>query len=146
MITSQVAAATSTGRARGMTGGALAVLLTATFIGAFDFFVVNVAAPSLQRDLHTSDALLQLVVGGYAFAYAAGLITGGRLGDLFGHRRMYVAGMAAFTVSSLACGLAGSAVELVAARLAEGLSAAAMLPQVLALITATIPPPSRPAP
>jgi EmrB/QacA subfamily drug resistance transporter len=143
MVTSQVAA-TSTRPAQGMTGGALAVLLTATFIGAFDFFVVNVAAPSLQRDLHTSDALLQLVVGGYAFAYAAGLITGGRLGDLFGHRRMYVAGMVAFTVSSLACGLARSPVELVAARLAEGLSAAAMLPQVLALITATIPPPSRP--
>jgi len=144
MVTSQVAPPTSTGRAKGMTGGALAVLLTATFIGQFDFFVVNVAAPSLQRDLHASDALLQLVVGGYAFAYAAGLITGGRLGDLFGHRRMYVAGMAAFTVSSLACGLARSPVELVAARLAEGLSAAAMLPQVLALITATIPAPSRP--
>ena len=128
MVTNQVAAATGTGRAQGMTGGALAVLLTATFIGAFDVFVVNVAAPSLQRDLHASDALLQLVVGGYAFAYAAGLITGGRLGDLFGHRRMYVAGMAAFTVSSLACGLARSPVELVAARLAEGLSAAAMLP------------------
>jgi len=128
MVTNQVAAATGTGRAQGMTGGALAVLLTATFIGAFDVFVVNVAAPSLQRDLHASDALLQLVVGGYAFAYAAGLITGGRLGDVFGHRRMYVAGMVAFTVSSLACGLARSPVELVAARLAEGLSAAAMLP------------------
>ena len=128
MVTNQVAAATGTGRAQGMTGGALAVLLTATFIGQFDFFVVNVAAPSLQRDLHASDALLQLVVGGYAFAYAAGLITGGRLGDVFGHRRMYVAGMVAFTVSSLACGLARSPVELVAARLAEGLSAAAMLP------------------
>jgi len=138
MVTNQVAAATGTGRAQGMTGGALAVLLTATFIGAFDVFVVNVAAPSLQRDLHASDALLQLVVGGYAFAYAAGLITGGRLGDVFGHRRMYVAGMVAFTVSSLACGLARSPVELVAARLAEGLSAAAMLPQVLALITATL--------
>ena len=68
MVTNQVAAATGTGRAQGMTGGALAVLLTATFIGAFDVFVVNVAAPSLQRDLHASDALLQLVVGGYANA------------------------------------------------------------------------------
>ena len=123
------AAARDTGPAPRMTGRALTVLLTATFIGQFDFFVVNVAAPSLRHDLHTSDALLQMVVGGYAFAYAAGLITGGRLGDLLGHRRMYVAGMAAFTVSSLACGLARSPVELVAARLAEGLSAAAMLPQ-----------------
>ena len=102
----------------------------ATFIAQFDFFVVNVAAPSLRQDLHASDALLRLggAIGGYAFAYAAGLITGGRLGDLLGHRRMYVAGMAAFTVSSLACGLARSPAELVAARLAEGLSAAAMLP------------------
>jgi EmrB/QacA subfamily drug resistance transporter len=129
---------------QGMAGRALAVLLTATFMGQFDFFVVNVAAPSLQRDLRASDALLELVVGGYAFAYAAGLITGGRLGDLFGHRRMYVGGMAAFTVSSVACGLARSPVELVVARLAEGLSAAAMLPQVLALITATIASRSRP--
>ena len=89
------AAARDTGPAPRMTGRALTVLLTATFIGQFDFFVVNVAAPSLRHDLHTSDALLQMVVGGYAFAYAAGLITGGRLGDLLGHRRMYVAGMAA---------------------------------------------------
>jgi MFS family permease len=133
-----------TTQAQDMGGRALAVLLTATFIGQFDFFVVNVAAPSLQRDLHASDALLQLVVGGYAFAYAAGLVTGGRLGDLLGHRRMYVAGMAAFTISSLACGLAQNPVGLVVARLAEGLSAAAMLPQVLALITATIPSASRP--
>ena len=138
------AAARDAGPAPHMTGRALTVLLTATFIAQFDFFVVNVAAPSLRQDLHASDALLQLVVGGYAFAYAAGLITGGRLGDLLGHRRMYVAGMAAFTVSSLACGLARSPAELVAARLAEGLSAAAMLPQVLALITATIPAQSRP--
>jgi MFS family permease len=132
------------GAGQRMTGRALVVLLTATFMGQFDFFVVNVAAPSLQRDLHASDALLELVVGGYAFAYAAGLITGGRLGDLFGHRRMYVGGMAAFTVTSVACGVAQSPVELVVARLAEGLSAAVMLPQVLALITATIPSGSRP--
>jgi MFS family permease len=137
-------AAPATQATPGMNGAALAVLLTATFIGQFDFFVVNVAAPSLQRDLHASDPYLQLIVGGYAFAYAAGLITGGRLGDLYGHRRMYVAGMTAFTLSSLACGLAQSPVELVAARLAEGLSAAAMLPQVLALITATFPAVSRP--
>jgi MFS family permease len=137
-------AASATRDRPGMSGPALAVLLTATFIGQFDFFVVNVAAPSLQRDLHASDPYLQLVVGGYAFAYAAGLITGGRLGDLYGHRRMYVAGMAAFTVSSLACGLAQSPIELVAARLAEGLSAAAMLPQVLALITAALPTGYRP--
>jgi MFS family permease len=137
-------AAFGTWQTHGMRGPALAVLLTATFMGQFDFFVVNVAAPPLQRALHASDPALQLIVGGYAFAYAAGLITGGRLGDLYGHRRMYVAGMAAFTVSSLACGAAQNSAELVAARLAEGLSVAAMLPQVLALITATIPAATRP--
>jgi len=143
-LTAAQQAAADAGPARGMTGRALAVLLTATFMGQFDFFVVNVAAPGLQRDLHATGALLEMVVGGYAFAYAAGLITGGRLGDLFGHRRMYVAGMIAFAVSSLACGVAQSPAELIVARLAQGLSAAAMLPQVLALITATIPAAARP--
>ena len=122
----------------------LAVLLSAMFMGQFDFFVVNVAAPSLRADLHTSEGALQLIVGGYAFAYAAGLVTGGRLGDLFGYRRLFVAGMAGFAFSSLACSLAGSPDQLVAARLAQGLTAAAMLPQVLALITATVPATARP--
>src|SRR6185437_16822527 len=143
-LTAAQQAAADAGPARGMTGRALAVLLTATFMGQFDYFVVNVAAPGLQRDLHATGALLEMVVGGYAFAYAAGLITGGRLGDLFGHRRLYVAGMIAFAVSSLACGAAQSPAELIVARLAQGLSAAAMLPQVLALITATIPAAARP--
>ncbi len=127
-----------------LSGPGLAVLLCATFMGQFDFFVVNVAAPSLQRDLHASGAMLQLVVGGYAFAYAAGLVTGGRLGDLLGHRRVYITGMLAFAASSLACGLAGSPAALVVARLVQGLAAAAMLPQVLALITAAIPTGARP--
>ncbi len=122
----------------------LAVLLSAMFMGQFDFFVVNVAAPSLRADLHASDGALQLIVGGYAFAYAAGLVTGGRLGDLFGYRRLFVAGMTGFALASLACSLAASPGELVAARLAQGVTAAAMLPQVLALITATVPAPSRP--
>ena len=125
-------------------GRVLAVLLTATFMGQFDFFVVNVAAPSLQRDLGAGDAALEMIVGGYAFAYAAGLITGGRLGDLLGYRRMFVGGMTAFAATSLLCGLAASPGELIAARLGQGLAAAAMLPQVLALITATYPAPARP--
>src|SRR5581483_10624841 len=115
----------------------LAVLLSAIFVGQFDFFVVNVAAPSLGRDLHASPVALELVVGGYAFAYASGMITGGRLGDLYGYRRLFVAGMAAFTAASLLCGLAGSPAQLVAARLLQGLAAALMVPQVLAVITAT---------
>ncbi|MFC4913300.1 MFS transporter [Actinomadura gamaensis] len=115
----------------------LPVILSATFMASFDYMVVNVAAPSLQRDLHAGSAALELVIGGYAFTYAAGLVTGGRLGDLFGHRRMFALGMAAFTLASLLCGLAPDAGTLVAARLLQGVTAAAMVPQVLALITAS---------
>ncbi|NEB80093.1 MFS transporter [Streptomyces sp. SID14478] len=121
----------------------LAVVLTGAFMGSFDLFVVNVATEALRADLHASDAALELVVSGYAFAYAAGLITGGRLGDRFGYRRTFVAGMAAFTLTSLLCGLAQDSGQLVAARLAQGLAAAVMVPQVLSLATARFPPEHR---
>ncbi len=137
-------APTVTRRPAGMRGITLLVLLVATFMGQFDFFVVNVAAPSLHTDLHADDVALELIVGGYAFSYAAGLITGGRLGDMFGHRRMYVVGMVSFTAASLLCGLASTPGQLIAFRLLQGLTAAAMLPQVLGLITATVPPRARP--
>ncbi len=127
-----------------MSGWQLTVLLTAMFMGQFDFFVVNIAAPSLRVDLHANNGTLQLIVGGYAFAYAAGLVTGGRLGDLFGYRRIFIFGMTGFAAASLLCGLAVTPAQLVAARLFQGLTAAAMLPQVLALITATIPGEARP--
>lgn len=121
----------------------LAVVLSATFMYAFDLNVVNVALPSLQHDLRAGPMALELVVGGYAFTYAAGLVTGGRLGDLFGYRRMFLTGMAAFTVASLLCGLSASPAQLVAARLLQGLTAAVMVPQVLAIITATFHPAER---
>jgi EmrB/QacA subfamily drug resistance transporter len=121
----------------------LPVVLLAMFMAGFDIWVVNVAGPSLQRDLHVSDASLQLIVGGYAFMYASGMVTGGRLGDLVGYRRMFMIGVASFAVASLLCGLAQSPAELVGARLLQGLTGAAMVPQVLALITATFPAPER---
>jgi EmrB/QacA subfamily drug resistance transporter len=117
----------------------LPVVLMAMFMAGFDIWAVNVAAPSLQHDLHVSDAALQLIVGGYAFMYASGMVTGGRLGDLFGYRRMFMIGVVTFAAASLLCGLSQSAGELVAARLVQGLTGAAMVPQVLALITATFP-------
>jgi len=117
----------------------LPVVLMAMFMAGFDIWAVNVAAPSLQRDLHVSDAALQLIVGGYAFMYASGMVTGGRLGDLFGYRRMFMIGVVSFAAASLLCGLAQSPGELVVARLLQGLTGAAMVPQVLALITATFP-------
>ena len=122
----------------------LPVVLMAMFMAGFDIWAVNVAAPSLQRDLHVSDASLQLIVGGYAFMYASGMVTGGRLGDLFGYRRMFMIGVITFALASLLCGLSQTPGELVAARLAQGLTGAVMVPQVLALITATFPPGERP--
>jgi EmrB/QacA subfamily drug resistance transporter len=121
----------------------LPVVLMAMFMAGFDIWAVNVAAPSLQRDLHVSDAALQLIVGGYAFMYASGMVTGGRLGDLFGYRRMFMVGVVSFAAASLLCGLARSSGELVATRLLQGLTGAVMVPQVLALITATFPPRER---
>ncbi|RKN43209.1 MFS transporter [Streptomyces hoynatensis] len=112
----------------------LPVVLAGMFMYGFDLNVINVAVPSLQHDLHAGQAALELVVGGYAFAYAAGLVTGGRLGDLYGHRRMFLLGMAAFTAASVLCGLAQSPGQLVAARLLQGLTAAMMVPQILAVI------------
>ncbi|MFG3137105.1 MFS transporter [Streptomyces sp. NPDC048211] len=117
----------------------LAVALTATFMASFDLFIVNVATETLRADLSASDAELGLVVSGYAFTYAAGLVTGGRLGDRYGYRRIFVTGMASFTFASLLCGLAQSPALLVMGRLAQGLAAAAMVPQVLSLVTARFP-------
>lgn len=122
----------------------LAVLLSAMFMAQFDFFVVNVAAPTLAGQLHAGPASLELIVGGYAFAYASGMITGGRLGDLFGYRRLFVVGMMGFAAASSLCGLAGNPTELVLARLVQGFAAALMVPQVLAVITAVVPAEDRP--
>ncbi|MFY9926628.1 MAG: MFS transporter [Streptosporangiaceae bacterium] len=118
---------------------ALPLVLVATFMASFDYMVVNVALPAFGRDLHAGQAALELVVGGYAFTYASGMVTGGKLGDLFGHRRVFVAGMAAFTLASVLCGISASPAMLVSGRLLQGLGAAAMAPQVLALITSLFP-------
>ena len=119
--------------------GGPALLVSAVFIASSTCSPSMSLPRSLVRDLHAGPGSLELVIGGYAFAYAAGLITGGRLGDLFGYRRVLVPGMTGFGVMSLLCGLAASPRRLVAARMLQGLSGALMVPQVLALITATIP-------
>lgn len=116
--------------------GLFTVLLAAA-LPLVDFFIVNVALPTIGTDLAAGEALLELVVAGYGLAYAVLLVLGGRLGDLFGRRRLFLGGMAAFGVTSLACGLAPDAWSLVAARVAQGAAAAAMLPQVLATIQAS---------
>ncbi|WP_052424030.1 MFS transporter [Nonomuraea candida] len=113
---------------------ALPLLLTAVFVTTLDFFVANLAIPSIRTDLRAGDAAVQFVIAGYGLAYAAGLIVSGRLGDLFGHRRVFAAGLALFTLASAGCGLAGDAAQLVAARVVQGVAAALLAPQVLALL------------
>ncbi|XXQ55491.1 MFS transporter [Xenophilus aerolatus] len=115
---------------------AFAVLLVGAFLPPLDFFIVNVAIPSIRGSLHTTAAELQLVISGYAAAYAVFLITGGRLGDLFGRKRIFLIGMCGFGLTSLLCGLAPTPAVLVVGRILQGLSAAAMAPQGLASVQA----------
>src|SRR2546426_10784081 len=98
---------------------ALAVMLAAVFLAAFDFNVVTIAIPSIQRGLGTSFGEIQLIVAAYALSFAVLLITGGRLGDLYGRRRMYVIGMTGFTIASALCGLARSPTALIGSRLLD---------------------------
>ncbi len=109
----------------------LAVLLAGQFMVNVDIAVVNVAGPSVKEDLRPSGGALELVVSGYTLAYAVLLVTGARLGQARGHRRMFLLGLGAFTAASLACGLAPSTGALVAARLVQGAAGALMVPQVL---------------
>jgi MFS family permease len=109
----------------------LAVLLVGQFMANVDIAVVNVAAPAIRRDLHTGGGQLQLVVSGFVLAYAMLLITGARLGAMYGYRRLFVIGAAGFTTASLACGLATGPVVLTVARFAQGAAAGLMVPQVL---------------
>ena len=116
---------------------ALAVVLGAVFLAAFDFNVVTIAIPSIQRGLGTNFSEMQLIVAGYALSFAVLLITGGRLGDLYGRRRMYVIGMAGFTIASALCGFARSPTALVGSRVLQGAFAAVMVPQALSFIQVT---------
>ncbi|MGB3882255.1 MAG: MFS transporter [Diaphorobacter nitroreducens] len=112
----------------------LSVLLLAGFVTILDLFVVNVAIPSMQAGLAASFAQIGFIVAGYELAFGVLLITGGRLGDLFGRRRLFIVGMAGFTVASALCGLASSAGFLIGARVLQGLAAALLFPQVYASI------------
>ncbi len=124
------------GRRRPRPGVLLAIVLAGQFMAVLDASVVNVAAPSIHAGLHASGAGLQLVIAGYMIAYAVLLVTGARLGDLLGHRRVFLAGLTVFTLASLGCGLASSAL-LIALRFIQGTGAAMMIPQVLSLIQRT---------
>ena len=113
------------------------------FMIMLDNTIVNVALPSIQRDLKISLSELEWVVNGYALTFAVLMLTGGKLADLFGRRLIFIVGLAVFTASSLACGLATSANFLIAARVVQGVGSAMMNPATLSIITATFPPRQR---
>jgi MFS family permease len=119
--------------------GRLLVVLAGAFMVVLDFFIVIVALPAIARDIAATPGQLQLIVAGYGVANAAGLITGGKLGDLFGRRRMFLGGMTLFGVTSVACGLSASGLMLVLMRFAQGASGALLHPQVLALLGINFP-------
>ncbi|MFC4609022.1 MFS transporter [Streptomyces maoxianensis] len=118
---------------------ALAIVMTAAFMDLVDVTIVNIAIPSIERDLGTSFGAIQWITAGYALAFAAGLITGGRLGDIYGRKRLFLIGITGFTLASALCGFAANEEMLVASRLLQGATAAMMVPQVLAIIHVTFP-------
>src|SRR2546422_9039716 len=113
------------------------------FMIMLDNTVVNVALPSIQRDLKVSVAGLEWVVNAYFLTFAVLMLTGGKLADLYGRRRIFIVGLVVFTASSLACGLASSGEMLIGARAVQGVGAAMMNPATLSIITATFPPRQR---
>ena len=116
-------------------GLVLALVCACQFMVILDVSIVNVALPSVRRDLGFTDTGLAWVVNGYVLAFAGFMLLGGRAADLFGHRRTLVAGIALFSLASLAAGLATTPETLVAARVAQGLGGAMLAPATLAVVT-----------
>jgi EmrB/QacA subfamily drug resistance transporter len=114
-------------------------MLAGGLLPSVDFFIVNVSLPSIHTSLAASPAEVQLVVSGYAAAYAVFLITGGRLGDLYGRRRLFLIGMAGFVITNALCGVATTPLQLVGGRVLQGCAAAMLAPQVLGSIRALFP-------
>ena len=114
------------------------ILLAGAFLPIMDFFVTNVALPTIDATLHASPAALELVIAGYGVAYASVLVLGGRLGDRSGRHRLFLAALLGFVLASLACGLAPTIGVLVGARIVQGAMAALLVPQVLATFHHTL--------
>jgi MFS family permease len=115
----------------------LAVVLCAAFLVALNFFIVNVSIPSIRASLHASFAEIQFVIASYGLTYSVFLISGGRLGDIYGRKRVFIWGVMAFTAASTLCGLAPSPAFLIATRALQGVAAALVFPQVLAIMQVT---------
>jgi EmrB/QacA subfamily drug resistance transporter len=115
----------------------LPVVLAGTFMAILDVAIVNVAIPSIRKDLPASFGSVELVIAAYTLTYACLLVTGGRLGDLYGRRRLFMIGLVAFSAASAVCGAAPTVGVLIAARALQGITGALMYPQVLAIIQVT---------
>src|SRR5881628_90352 len=116
---------------------ALALIVTAQFMVVLDVAIVNVALPSIKTDLNFSQANLQWVISAYAILFGGTLLLGGRLADLLGRRRLFIAGLALFAASSLLCGLAWSEASLIGFRAVQGLGGALLAPAALSLLMTT---------
>jgi EmrB/QacA subfamily drug resistance transporter len=122
----------------------LPVILIGSFLSFLDFFIVNIALPAMRADLHATPAELQFVVAAYGVGFGVTLIIGGRLGDIFGRKRMFMLGIGSFTLASLFCGIAPNAGWLIAARVLQAITAATVTPQVLGMIRSEFPTHERP--
>ncbi|EPY6918416.1 MFS transporter [Klebsiella variicola] len=120
------------------------ILLVGAFLPPLDFFIVNVALPAIQGELGASSSAEQLVISSYAAVYAVTLITGGRLGDIYGRGKMFFLGLVGFAAASLLCGLAWSPWVLITGRVLQGATAAIMAPQALASVQAIFPEAEKP--
>lgn len=118
---------------------ALVVMLLAAFMNLLDVSIVNIAIPSIQRGLHATYAGVQWALAGYALSYALVLITGGRLGDAYGRKRLFLIGVIGFTIMSALCGAAQSTGMLITSRVGQGAMGALMIPQVLSVIQVMFP-------
>ncbi|MEV1077416.1 MFS transporter [Streptomyces sp. NPDC050211] len=122
----------ATARAGGLHPTGVFILLAGAFLPIMDFFITNVALPSIDASLHASASSLELVIAGYGVAYATLLVLGGRLGDRYGRRRVFLGALVGFVLASLACGVASGVGVLIGARIVQGATAALLIPQVLA--------------
>ncbi|BAP33098.1 major facilitator transporter [Chryseobacterium sp. StRB126] len=117
----------------------LLIILFGQLLTIMDIFIINVSIPSIQRDIHASHGEMQLMIAAYLIGFASFLITGGRLGDVYGRKKIFIGGLIFFMISSIACGISQGSVMLMISRLVQGISAALMAPQVLSMIQILFP-------
>ncbi len=122
---------------------AVSIVLDGAFMALLDTTIVNVALPSIRTGLHASSASLEWIVSGYALAYGLALVPGGRAGDRFGHKRLFIIGLTIFTLASVGCGISQSQGEIVAARIVQGLGAGLFFPSISATIQHSFTGPAR---